>query len=130
VYDIKLDRALELLAQAKTRTGGGRKLGNHPDDDKAITVHSGRYGPYLKYGSTNVTIPESIDPEKITVEEAVELIAEKAGKAKTKTKNKKKTTRTAAKPRKTAGSATSSRGATATRAAAAKKKPKPRRKST
>ncbi|MGD2140040.1 MAG: type I DNA topoisomerase [Burkholderiales bacterium] len=126
VYDIKLDRAVELLAQAKTRTGGGRKLGNHPDDEKAITVHSGRYGPYLKYGSTNVTIPESIDPEKITVEEAVELIAEKAGKA----KSKKKTSRTTTKPRKTAGRATSGRGTSTSRAAAAKKKTKPRRKST
>ncbi len=116
VYDIKLDRAVELLAQAKSRTGGGRKLGNHPDDERAITVHSGRYGPYLKYGTTNATIPETIDPEKITLDEAIELIAEKTGKA------KKTSPRSAAKPRKSPGR----RGAT-TRAAAAKKKP--RRKS-
>ena len=128
VYDIKLDRAVELLAQAKTRAGGGRKLGNHPDDERAITVHSGRYGPYLKYGSTNVTIPESMDPEKITVEQAVELIAEKTGKAK-KTGTRKTTTRTAAKPRKSPGrGASTTRAGSGTRAAAAKKKP--RRKST
>jgi DNA topoisomerase-1 len=128
VYDIKLDRAVELLAQAKTRTGGGRKLGNHPDDERAITVHSGRYGPYLKYGSVNVTIPESVDPEKITVEQAVELIAEKTGKAKKSSKGKAGA-RTSAKPRKSPGRGASSARATSTgRAAAAKKKP--RRKST
>jgi DNA topoisomerase-1 len=96
VYDIKLDRAVELLAQARSRPGGGRKLGVHPDDERAVTIHSGRYGPYLKYGATNVTIPESIDPEKITLDEAVELIAAKTSKG------KKKTTRSTAKPRKTA----------------------------
>ena len=108
VYDIKLDRAVELLAQAKTRAGGGRKLGNHPDDERAITIHSGRYGPYLKYGSTNVTIPESVDPEQITVEQAVELIAEKAGKSK-KTTTRKTGTRAAAKPRTSSGRSTSTR---------------------
>lgn len=113
VYDIELDRAVELLAQAKTRGGGGRKIGVHPDDEKAITVNSGRYGPYLKYGTLNVTIPESIDPEKITVEEAIELIAAKGNKGKKAAKTTKK-----AKPRKTA----TVKKTAATRAPAAKKK--------
>ncbi len=95
VYAIELDRAVELLAQARSRPGAGRKLGVHPDDERAITIHSGRYGPYLKYGATNVTIPESINPEKITIEVAVELIAAK------NSKGKKKTTRSTTKPRKT-----------------------------
>jgi len=112
VYDIELDRAIELLAQAKTRGGGGRKIGAHPDDEKAITVNSGRYGPYLKYGSVNVTIPESIDPEKITLEEALELIAAKTSKGKKDTKSTK------TRPRKT----TSGKKAATTRAPAAKKK--------
>ena len=112
VYDIELDRAVELLAQAKTRVGGGRKIGVHPDDEKAITINSGRYGPYLKYGSTNVTIPESIDPEKITLEEALDLITAKNGKAKKSTKSPK------AKPRRT----TVGKKTAPARAAAAKKK--------
>ncbi len=97
VYEIGLERAVELLAQPKTRAGGGRKLGVHPEDEKAITVHSGRYGPYIKYGSTNATIPASIDPEKITIEEAVELLALKAAKGKTVVKKTKKTSRKATK---------------------------------
>jgi DNA topoisomerase-1 len=96
VYDIQLHRAVELLAQARSRPGGGRKLGVHPDDARAITVHSGRYGPYLKYGTTNVTIPEPIDPEKITLNEAVELIATKTSKG------RKATAQATAKPRKKA----------------------------
>ncbi|NIO41445.1 MAG: DNA topoisomerase I, partial [Burkholderiales bacterium] len=117
VYDIELERAVELLAQARQRPGGGRKLGTHPEDERAITIHTGRYGPYLKHGSNNVTIPESIDPEKITLAEAVELIAAKSGKG------KKATTRSSAKPRKLPGR----RGGT-TRNNAAKKKT--RRKNT
>jgi DNA topoisomerase I len=110
VYEIGLDRAIELLAQPKTRAGGGRKLGVHPDDEKAITVHSGRYGPYVKCGSTNATIPGEIDAEKITLEEAIELLALKSAKGSktvkkakktTKKKTTKKTTKTSvARPRK------------------------------
>ena len=94
VYEIGLDRAVELLAQQSTRVGGGRKLGIHPDDERAVTVHSGRYGPYVKHGSTNATIPESIDSEKITLEEAVELLAAKSAKGK---KTVRKTTKTTKK---------------------------------
>jgi DNA topoisomerase-1 len=98
VFEIALFRAVELLAQANTRAGGGRKLGDHPDDERAVSVHSGRYGPYVKYRSTNATIPESIDAEKITLEEAVELLAAKSAKGK---KTVKKTKKPVAKPRKT-----------------------------
>jgi len=94
VYDIGLDRAVELLAQPKTRPGGGgRKLGVHPDDERAITVHSGRYGPDVKYGSTNATIPGEIDSEKITLEEAIELLALKSAKGGKPVKKAKKTTK-------------------------------------
>ena len=81
VHDITLTRAVELLAEKKAGGGGGRSLGVHPEDDRSVAVHSGRYGPYVKYGKVNATIPSSIDPEKITLDEALELLSAKAAKS-------------------------------------------------
>ena len=51
---------------------------------------SGRYGPYVKHGRVNATLPQDKDPAQITMEEAVALIAAKAGsKAKKKPAKKK-----------------------------------------
>ncbi len=111
IFDIGLDRAVELLAQAKT--GGNtvlRTLGEHPDDKAPVEICSGRYGPYARHGKVNATLPKDISPEAITLEEALELIAAKAAKGgtgKTKTARKPpakaKTTKAkaAAKPKTT-----------------------------
>jgi DNA topoisomerase-1 len=64
-------------------------LGDHPDGG-AISVLAGRFGPYVKWGKVNATIPKSIAVETITLNDALDLIAErdgkpsKAGKAPTK----------------------------------------------
>ncbi len=81
VHDITLTRAVELLAEKKAAGGGGRSLGAHPQDKRSIAVHSGRYGPYVKHGKINATIPDSIDPAKITLEEALALISAKTTKS-------------------------------------------------
>ncbi len=83
VHDIALTRAIQLLAEKKTGGLGGRALGAHPDDGKAVVVHSGRYGPYVKHGKTNATIPPATDPAKLTLKEAVELLAAKSVKGST-----------------------------------------------
>ena len=90
VYDIDLARAVQLLAEKSNSPNAGRSLGQHPEDNKAVTVKSGRYGPYIKYGTVNVTIPKDFDPEKITLEEALPLIEAKAGKPKKATAGKPK----------------------------------------
>jgi len=59
--------------------GALRVLGNHPVDDQVISIFSGRYGPYVKHGATNATIPDKERVATLTLEEAVELLAEKAG---------------------------------------------------
>jgi DNA topoisomerase-1 len=86
VYDISLERALELLAQPKTARGGaGRELGPHPIDNKPISLMDGRYGPYIKHGNVNVTVPSDMDPATLTLDDAVDLLAEKAAKELAKT---------------------------------------------
>ena len=62
-----------------------RVLGKHPDDKQAISVHSGRYGPYVKHGKVNATIPDKDKADSLTLEEAIELLDAKAGVSRTKT---------------------------------------------
>ncbi|MEL6882269.1 MAG: type I DNA topoisomerase, partial [Cyanobacteria bacterium J06607_10] len=89
VLTIGLERALEMLAQPKA--GRGRKaatpihaIGKHPVDEEPINVYDGPYGPYIKHGKVNVSVPEGKKPEEVTVEEAVELLKEKGGEVKKK----------------------------------------------
>jgi len=96
VYLIDLPRALEVLVMEREARGGDsaasllKTLGPHPDDGKDITVRSGRYGPYVKHGSTNATLPKDITPEEITMDEAISLIAARAAKGPAKKPVKKK----------------------------------------
>ncbi|MFH2140499.1 MAG: type I DNA topoisomerase [Pseudomonadota bacterium] len=123
IFDIGLERAVELLAQAKT--GGAtvlRAIGEHPDDKAPIEVCSGRYGPYVRHGKINATLPKDVTPEAVTLEEALELIAARAAKAgpsKAKATKKPATKKVAAK--KTTKTATSSGKTTAAKASATKK---------
>lgn len=79
VLTIELKRALELLAMksAPRKSSELNDLGKHPETEKPIKVMNGRYGPYIKYGKKNIGLPKGTDPAKFTVEEAVQLIAEK-----------------------------------------------------
>ncbi|MGR6465966.1 type I DNA topoisomerase [Rhizobium sp. PAMB 3182] len=88
VFTIGLNRAVTVIAEKQANAGqrGGRTaaaalkaLGDHPDGG-AITVRDGRYGPYVNWGKVNATLPKGKDPQSVTVEEALVLIAEKAGK--------------------------------------------------
>jgi topoisomerase IA-like protein len=55
-----------------------RVLGPHPRDKKPVELHAGRYGPYVKHGDVNATVPDRDKAESITLDEAVALIDEKA----------------------------------------------------
>jgi DNA topoisomerase-1 len=85
-----MNRAVEVLAQkaAGGRGRGGaaaakplRELGVHPSGGP-VQVMPGRYGPYVKWDKVNATLPKDIDPEAVTLDQALELIAAKAGKGK------------------------------------------------
>ena len=83
VLAIGLNRAVDLLANAKTRgaPSAGKPVGDHPADGKPVTLHSGRYGPYVKHGKVNATIPSDRDPETLTLDDAVALLTARAAKA-------------------------------------------------
>ncbi|SON56468.1 DNA topoisomerase 1 [Hartmannibacter diazotrophicus] len=112
VFTVGLNRAVSLIAEKREKGGRGRStpaalksLGDHPDGG-AITVRDGKYGPYVNWGKVNATLPKGSDPQALTVEEALKLIAEKAGKggktAKAKAAPKKKAAADGDKPKKAA----------------------------
>ncbi len=73
-----------------------------------VQVMSGRYGPYVKFGKVNATLPKDSDPQLLTVEEAIALIAARAGKSPAK-KTKapaKKAAKKSTKPKKAKTAAT------------------------
>ena len=81
-----MNRAVEVLAQKLAgRRGSGaaaeplRALGDHPDGGP-IVVMPGKYGPYIKWAKVNATLPKGVEPEAVTLDEALALIVEKAGK--------------------------------------------------
>jgi len=61
---------------------GFRVLGPHPKDKQPVELHAGRYGPYVKHGGINATLPDKDRVDAVTLGEAVELLAAKGGKAK------------------------------------------------
>ena len=69
VNDITLEEALKLFELPRT-------VGEY--DGKDVTVAIGRFGPYVKYDGKFVSIPKTMSPQTITLEEAVELIKNKA----------------------------------------------------
>ncbi|MBA3695538.1 MAG: type I DNA topoisomerase [Methylotenera sp.] len=80
VFDINLDGAVALLAQANTGPAPIASLGPHPTEDGQIEIYAGRYGPYVQHGKIRATLPKSVEPEALTVDEALELITAKAAK--------------------------------------------------
>jgi len=85
-------------AKAANAAGGAmRILGNHPEDNAPISVYSGRYGPYVKHGDTNATLPDKDKADSITLEEALALIEEKGGFVKAAKPKRKVTNKTAPK---------------------------------
>jgi DNA topoisomerase-1 len=87
VFSVGLNRAVSLLAEPKKGRGGAsqsalKNLGDHPELGGSVQVFAGRYGPYVKHGKVNATIPKDIEPEAITMAEAVKLIEARAANGK------------------------------------------------
>ena len=79
---IGLNRAVTLIDEApqRGRAKALRSLGDHPQDGKPVEILSGRYGPYVKHGRTNASLPKGADADTLTMEGALELLAARAAK--------------------------------------------------
>jgi DNA topoisomerase-1 len=110
VFDVGMNRAVDILAQAANRgAGGGRAkaepikaLGAHPTSGGEMKVMPGRYGPYVTDGTTNATIPKDVKPEDLTEAQAIELIDARAAKGPAKKKGRKAPAKKKAAPKKKA----------------------------
>ena len=86
LFTIDLDDALALLAQPRQRRGQRasaaslRELGSDPVGGKEIALKEGRFGPYVTDGETNASLRRGDDPEQVTLERAIELLAERRAK--------------------------------------------------
>jgi len=103
LLSITLPEALEIYAQPKTRgraaaAGPLRELGTDPAGGAPIVVKDGRFGPYVTDGEVNATLRKGDDVTTISLERAVELLAEKRAKGPTP---KRRTRKPAAKKRPT-----------------------------
>ena len=81
VFEVGLNRAVALLAEKRAgRPGRGsaaaplKDLGAHPETGEPIHVMAGRFGPYVKSGKINATLPKGTAPEDLTLEDALPLL--------------------------------------------------------
>jgi DNA topoisomerase-1 len=99
VFSGGINRAVVLLAEMAAGAGKGRwqraaptvlkELGEHPSEGGSVQVLSGRYGPYVKHGKVNATLPKGKDPAALTMDEAVALITERVAKGPAKARGRR-----------------------------------------
>ena len=131
--EVTIEKAIELLAQPKTRGRGANKKEPlkvfekpSPVTENQVQILDGRYGPYITDGTTNISVRKGIVVEEITYDEALSLLAEKAalGPApkKKKAAKKKSTTKKKAAPKKAAPKKAATKKKSTTKKKATKKK--------
>ncbi|NLS91630.1 MAG: type I DNA topoisomerase [Planctomycetaceae bacterium] len=67
--EIDLEAALKLLSLP-------RNLGAHPENGEPVVAHSGRFGPYVKWGEETRSLPADLSPLDVTLEQALALLAQ------------------------------------------------------
>jgi DNA topoisomerase-1 len=88
LFTVTLEQAQALLAEPPRRRGRRgsargplRELGADPSSGKPVVLRDGRFGPYVTDGETNASLRRSDTPEGVTLERAVELLAERRAKS-------------------------------------------------
>jgi DNA topoisomerase-1 len=87
VFEVGMNAAVAKLADAANNNGrarGSREplkvLGAHPRTEAEIRLMEGRFGPYVTDGTTNATLPKTLAPDQLTLEEAAQLIDDRAAR--------------------------------------------------
>ena len=50
------------------------------EKDSTVTIGAGRFGPYIKYGDRNISLPRGTDPLKVDLDTCIQLISESQNK--------------------------------------------------
>ncbi|PIE82642.1 MAG: DNA topoisomerase I [Cardiobacteriales bacterium] len=94
---ITRERAL-LLIEEKREEERKKHIKEIKNGSEILKVLNGRFGPYVTNGSINASIPRTIEPDTLTLDQALDLLekskarrAKKAASAKTKVTAKRKT---------------------------------------
>jgi DNA topoisomerase-1 len=85
IFAVDLPRALELFAQPKKMRGRSaplKDLGIFPDTQEPVHVHTGKYGPYIKVGSKNISLSDDMKIEDLTLDAVLPLIRDKVSTGK------------------------------------------------
>ncbi len=79
-----LEAAVEVFSKPKAGRSRGtqtlKELGVHPDTKLELSIKTGRFGPYVTDGTVNASVPKGKDPDGVTLDDAVELIARREAK--------------------------------------------------
>jgi DNA topoisomerase-1 len=123
LFSVTLDEARAIFAQPKQRRGRVAKpplaeLGVHPESGAPVRVLDGRFGPYITDGAVNASVPRGTDPDAVTLEQAVELLRERAARAPAKRTTKRTAKKSTAK--KTTAKKTTAKKSAAKKATAKK----------
>ena len=88
-FNVNLKQALKILSEPKKRFGS-RPIKEWEHNKESVKVFSGRYGPYLKFQNTNVTIPKQYKASELTLKEALAILSKKQPHAKANYRTAKK----------------------------------------
>jgi DNA topoisomerase-1 len=96
IFSIGIEAAAEAFTRPKTRRRQGpsaaslRTLGPDPVSQREISLKSGRFGPYVTDGETNASLRKGDDVDELSLERAVELLAERRAAPKRAPRKRKK----------------------------------------
>lgn len=124
ILTVDLEQALKIFAEPKRRRGQAapkaplREMGPDPDTEKPIVVKDGRFGPYVTDGETNASLRKGDSVEELTMERALELLADRRARGPAKKKKAPAKKKAAAKKKSPAKKAAAKKKAPAKKAAA------------